>query len=393
MAKPVIDIYPQSRTPELDRQEFQNPSAIFRGTPFWAWNNKLDLPQLQRQIDCLKEMGLGGYHMHCRSGMDTDYMSPEFLEIVKGCVEYGKSKGMISWLYDEDRWPSGAAGGLVTQDHAFRSRHLLLTATAYTGQQGADLGDSSARGSRTENGRLLARYDVVLDAAGTLKEYRRLADDDQPRGQIWYAYLEVAGDNPWFNGQAYVDTLNPKAIAKFVEVTHQRYYDTLKEYIGKEVPAIFTDEPQFTHKGQFRTAHDTRDVLLPWTDDLLETFAAAYDQRLENHLPELFWELPHHQPSLARYRYHDHVAERFAQAFADTCGNWCQKHGLALTGHMMEEPTLQTKTAAIGDCMRSYRSFQIPGIDMLCDAHEYTTAKQAQSATHQYGRPGVLSEL
>lgn len=30
---------------------------------------------------------------------------------------------------------------------------------------------------------------------------------------------------------------------------------------------------------------------------------------------------------------------------------------------------------------------------MLCDRREFTTAKQAASATHQYGYPGVLSEL
>ena len=64
-----------------------------------------------------------------------------------------------------------------------------------------------------------------------------------------------------------------------------------------------------------------------------------------------------------------------------------------LTGHMMEEPTLQSQTAALGEAMRSYRSFQLPGIDMLCDWREYTTAKQAQSAAHQFGCPGVLSEL
>ena len=39
-----------------------------------------------------------------------------------------------------------------------------------------------------------------------------------------------------------------------------------------------------------------------------------------------------------------------------------------LTGHMMEEPTLRlSQTAALGETMRSYRSFQLPGIDMLCD--------------------------
>ena len=60
---------------------------------------------------------------------------------------------------------------------------------------------------------------------------------------------------------------------------------------------------------------------------------------------------------------------------------------------MMEEPSLESQNAAVGDCMRSYRGFGLPGIDMLCDSREFTTAKQCQSAVHQYGREGMLSEL
>ena len=69
--------------------------------------------------------------------------------------------------------------------------------------------------------------------------------------------------------------------------------------------------------------------------------------------------------SQIRYQYHDHICERFASAFADTIGTWCKEHNLMLTGHMMEEPTLKSQTAALGEAMRSYRSFQLPGIDML----------------------------
>ena len=87
------------------------------------------------------------------------------------------------------------------------------------------------------------------------------------------------------------------------------------------------------------------------------------------------------------------LAQRFAEAFSDTLGEWCESHGIALTGHMMEEPTLQSQTAAISEAMRHYRGFQIPGIDMLCDSREYTTAKQAQSAVHQFGRNEMTSEL
>ena len=128
-------------------------------------------------------------------------------------------------------------------------------------------------------------------------------------------------------------------------------------------------------------------------DDFEDTFQACYGHSILNHLPELFWELPDGAVSRFRYEYHDHVTERFAAAYADTVGAWCRKHGIAMTGHMMEEPTLQRQTAAMGEVMRSYRAFDIPGIDMLCDQRELSTAKQAESAAHQYGRIGVMSEL
>lgn len=54
---------------------------------------------------------------------------------------------------------------------------------------------------------------------------------------------------------------------------------------------------------------------------------------------------------------------------------------------------MKSQTAALGEAMRSYRSFHIPGIDILCDSRELTTAKQAQSAVHQYGREGMVSEI
>ena len=51
-----------------------------------------------------------------------------------------------------------------------------------------------------------------------------------------------------------------------------------------------------------------------------------------------------------------------------------------LTGHMMAEATLESQTRALGEAMRAYRSFDIPGIDILANRYEHSTAKQAQSA-------------
>ena len=381
-------------------KEFENPSARFRGAPFWAWNGKLDRDTLLKQVEYFKEMGLGGFTMHCRTGLDTPYLSEEFLEMVRACVKCAGELGMKAYLYDEDRWPSGFGGGEVTKEDRYRARCLVFTTVrAQDREQEEDLAASAswARGGATRDGKFLASYRVVLEN-GYLKEYRKLAAAAEAaareRGDtVWYAYLELSPKSPWYHHQSYVNTLDKKAIMRFLETTHEKYYKAVGEEFGGVIPSIFTDEPQFVHKQTFGRAEDQKDVVIPYTDDFEVTYKKAYGESFLEHLPEVFWELPDGAVSLTRYRYHDHLAERFARAYADTLGRWCRKHKIALTGHMMEEPTLHSQTAALGEAMRHYRGFQVPGIDILCDSREYTTAKQAQSAAHQLGKNEVTSEL
>lgn len=385
-------LYPKNQEP-LTEELFQNPTSEYRGTPFWAWNCQMTEEKITTIVDALKDMGMGGGHIHCRTGMNNPYMSQEFLDLVKDAHKKFKDRQMITWLYDEDRWPSGAGGGLVTKDPEYRIRFLVFSPKPLEDVPESNL-SSSGQAVRSENRRLLARYQVVLEE-GWLKDYKRLEEGEavSPEACEWFAYLEISGNNPWFNNQSYVNTLDKKAIQRFIEVTHEAYYKELGEEFGKSIPAIFTDEPQFCHKTRLNYAADQMEVIIPYTDDLEETFTETYGHSLLDSLPELFWERQEEMVSQIRYQYHDHICERFASAFADTIGTWCKEHNLMLTGHMMEEPTLKSQTAALGEAMRSYRSFQLPGIDMLCDSRELSTAKQAQSASHQFGCPGVLSEL
>jgi hypothetical protein len=376
---------------------FIEPQAMFRGAPFWSWNCRLDKDELLRQIDVFAEMGIGGFHMHPRTGLEDEYLGSEYMDRIRLCCETARQKGMHAWLYDEDRWPSGFAGGLVTQDPAFRSRYLLITPVPY-GADDRRLKETGTRagGGRNEQGRLLARYAIKLQN-GCLTQYRRLKQDEapDPDATVWYTFLEVSTPCPRFNNQAYIDTLNPEAIKRFIGITHERYRQVVGKYFGDTIPAIFTDEPQFPAKGRLSHPDAGHDINLPFTENLPETFRKTYGVHLLDIVPELIWELPDDQASVWRYRYHDHVAERFADAFADTVGGWCRKNGIALTGHMMHEDTLESQTHCLGEAMRSYRGFDIPGIDVLCDRMEenYNTAKQAQSAAHQFGCPGILSEL
>ncbi len=379
------DIY-ESEQDRRFESVFADPGAIYRDAPFWAWNCELRPDQLKRQILNFKRMGMGGFHMHSRTGLVTPYLSPEFMERVRECVETAKAEGMLAYLYDEDRWPSGTAGGMVTKDPKLRARYLLLTPL-----KRAEPPDSA----NDDSGRLLACYSVMLDADGALAAYRRLEADEPPDSgaEKFYLYRMVESPQPWFNGQSYADTLNPAAVRKFVEITHEAYFRAVGGEFGRTVPLIFTDEPQFSRKTALRFAREKRDVSMPFTDDLPDTYRRAYRADFFATFPELIWELPGGRFSQARYRYHDHVAERFSSAYADTIGTWCEKHGIGLSGHLMEEPTLESQTRSLGEAMRSYRAFHLPGNDMLCDWMEFNTVKQAASASHQYGRGGVISEL
>ena len=91
---------------------FQNANLqAYRSIPFWSWNDKLDKEKLVDQIKWMKSQGMGGYFMHARTGLVTEYLSDEWFEYIDACIDAGNELGMDSWVYDENGWPSGFVGG------------------------------------------------------------------------------------------------------------------------------------------------------------------------------------------------------------------------------------------------------------------------------------------
>lgn len=396
--------YEKSRE-EFRPEDFRDPGNEYRGCPFWAWNTGLDKDTLLKEIDELEEMGMGGAHIHSRVGLDTPYMGEEFMSYVKACNEKMVSRDMRCCLYDEDRWPSGTAGGMVTKDHRYRSRFLVVEPEDMTcDSEQAFL--SAAGAVRSDERTLIAEYEIEQSVTGRLTgytvtmpgaaegKYIEFSADDTEEGRQksqWKAYLEVSGDTPWFNNEAYVNTLDKAAMDRFVELTHERYYSELKDSFGKSIRSVFTDEPQMCLKEILTEPFEKRPVIMPFTDDLDDTFRKKYGFSLIERIPELVWETE--SISKARLFYHRHLVERFSEAFGDNVGEWCNRHGIGLTGHMMNEWTLFSSTSAVGEVMRPMKHFAIPGMDMLCDRRELTTAKQVQSISRQMGREGVMSEI
>ena len=365
---------------------FQNPTSEYRGAPFWAWNTKLRKEELCEQIDCFREMGFGGFFMHSRSGMATRYLGEEFLSRVQDCIAYAEENEMKAYLYDEDRWPSGSAGGYVTREKSYRQKQICFSMKCPQEFR-------KEYGSKEREPCFLSAYDIELDEKGRLAGYERIAGETEAVHEKWYVYVLSKPCCGYHNGYTYADTMNPVAVDAFLDSTYQVYKNTLGGKFGTSVPAIFTDEPNYGRFTFKKFARDGEDAFFPWSEGVSGAYRERYGRDVLEALPELIWNRMDDAPSTARYRFYAVISELFASSYCDRIGRWCCGNGITFTGHVLDEGALLSQMCAVGDAMRTYREFTLPGVDMLCNDTEFTTAKQAQSAAHQYGRRGIASEL
>ncbi len=360
---------------------WDNPPAEFRGAPFWSWNARLDPDRLCRAIESMHEAGMGGFFMHSRYGLQTPYLSDEWFRCVAACVEKARELGMKAYLYDEDRWPSGSAGGIVTRKHPeFGMRALIAT----------------GEGEPAEDAERLASFAVTLDDTGRLVGYEPVDDPAScPPGTKPLSFDAIAlKPRGNFNDAPYLDTLNPEAVLEFLHVTHQAYADRYGRDFGGVIPAIFTDEPNCFNCSRWHDGVPEDGFALVWTPEMPRAFRKRRGYDLRDHLPELVYPDADGDFAKVRHDFYRTATELFVEAFSRQIGRWCDKHDLPLTGHMLAEERLESQIRVVGACMPHYEHFGWPGIDILRDqADELITAKQCTSVADQLGRPRVLSEL
>ena len=313
--------------------------------------------------------------MHSRVGLDTEYLGKEWFNCIRACVDEAEKLGMNAWLYDEDRWPSGCAGGLVTTDDRFKMKELR----AECAPDAATLSNS---------GNTVGCYLAILDTEKRIvKHYRRIsspADTIPDKGEVFVRlYWKNQEKSTWFNGETYLDTMNPEAVKAFITSTHEKYRQETGNKFGNVIPGIFTDEPNFLHFSA---------MAMPWTPDMPEKFQEKYHCDMVDKLIELFYE-PSGRLSRVRWQFFNLATELFVNAFARQIGNWCAENDLKFTGHVLCEDSLTAQAATVGAAMRFYEYMQIPGIDLLTEIWNiFTTVKQCTSAARQFGKIQRLSE-
>ncbi len=311
--------------------DFKNVPKKYRPVPFWSWNEKLSVDESLRQTALMDDVGIGGYFMHARGGLQTEYMGEEWFENIAACVDECQKRGMYAWAYDENGWPSGFGGGEVTaKGEAFWQKYLRV--------QAADADRSK------------------------IPENRIIFADD-----TYCFYYEV---NPF-----YVDTLSAEVTADFIREIYQPYCTRF----GDSFAGFFTDEPQISRNG------------IPWSLTLPTQYKKAYGESLEAVLPCLFHPVGDYEA--VRVKFWKLITELFSKNFLKQIHDFCQAHNVQFTGHLVLEESLSAQLITNGACMPHYEYFDIPGMDWLGrPIFPCLTPLQVGSAAAQMGKKQVLSE-
>lgn len=174
---------------------FKDIPKKYRPIPFWSWNDKLDTNETKEQVHKMDDAGIGGFFMHARGGLQTEYMGDEWFQNVESAIGASEETGMSAWAYDENGWPSGFGNGYVNgKGIKYQQKYLRITDT-----------------EPTEN--------VIAKC-----------------GEHWF-YFDV---NPF-----YVDTLDREVVAEFIDYAYKPYYEKYRN----RIEGFFTDEPQISRNG------------------------------------------------------------------------------------------------------------------------------------------------
>ncbi len=355
------------------RDAFRNPSAQYRSYPFYSLNDRLYAEELQRQVHEMHRQGMGGVFLHSREGLETEYMGEEWFSSIETVIQAAKDAGMYVWLYDEDRFPSGGAGGQVqrTNREAFGAKAMTL-----------ELGNSMPRKDET------AYYFAVCTEGNKVISCRKISGAEMKleKDEVPAIFrIELSKPCEWFNGEAPADNMNPHAVACFIEKTHEKYRKRFGGEFGKTVKGIFTDEPNIA---DFRASYTDGRDWIPWTDGFGDFFEERCGYKIEDYLPYIYFEGSRSKET--RHDYWHMVAERFCEAYSRQIGIWCEENELIFTGHYMAESVLGSAVRMSGAVMPHYMYQKMPGIDILSEqTYEYLTVKQLSSVANQLGRRSI----
>jgi hypothetical protein len=322
------------------RKEFAAPDRAYASAPLWVWNDMMTDEEIANTLQALAAQDVRQAFVHPRPGLMTPYLSEEWFRLWKVALVEAEKLGMNIWIYDENSYPSGFAGGHVPDT----------------------MPESRGKGLTVRETRKIDNLPESMLAAYRLEEgvYRNITDEAKaghaaPDRDYLLIGIKQTGPSPWFGGKWYVDLLHPGVTEQFLKLTLEPYRQHLGEEFGKRLPGSFTDEPHLAPAGG-----------LHWTDDLPAVFEKRWGYSLIDNLPYLF--KPVGDWKKVRHDYYQTLLELFIERWAKPYFEYCTKNGLEFTGHYWEHEWPNCGSAPDNMAMGAWQ--QRPGIDILFNQYD-----------------------
>ncbi len=382
------------------KRQFANPDNRFRFAPFWFLNHELNEAETRWQVREMNEHGVGGFILHARHGLITPYLGDGWMDNLAAAIDEASKLGMKAYLYDENNWPSGPADGQV-----FHENPQYRMSACYLSEE-FDVSSQKVEREIDTGDELLAVIAVPLEdgqPVGFPEDCLNLVDYVEGQTLTWQAdsdYRVFVFVREWdkrggfFDG--YVDTLNAKAIARFIELTHVRYAQCFADEFGATVDGIFTDEPHMSpHRGNS----------VVWTSNLPGEFEGRSGYSLLPVLPALFCDMG---PRTAKFRsdYRRTVTDLFASNYMKQIYDLCAPRKLNSIGHLLADGELTLSARCSGDYFQAAQWLHWGGCDYLGSRtwpeartptngqplNNIAAVKFAASTAHLMGKPVVMNE-
>ncbi len=309
--------------PEAWRAAWENPPAELR--PLQIVHGVPEKQATLEGMESYREAGLGG--IVCNVNF-SEYLRNEthwgtFLK----AVEASHAAGLTTWIYDEDGYPSAAAGGLVLEANP----------------------DLEA---------LVLAYDASRPDPFVLRR----------------AYEFTHASNNFYAKRRYPNLIEDAATRLFLEKTHDAYAKRLGDNLSQWITAFFTDEPSLMavdlgplDKGKTVDAPDPNAKPLPtvpWCSDMAKLYQERYSQDLMAQRLSLF-QGDTDPDKQVRRQFWKLVSELVSERFTGRIQEWCHAHKVASSGHLLHEESLVHHVPLYGDSLLCLSRMDIPGMDML----------------------------
>ena len=358
---------------EILQKVFRQPTKEYGTIPFFVWNDKMTKEEIAQSMQDFKDAACGGVIVHPRPGLITEYLSDDWFDLFSYTVEKGKELGLLVWIYDENSYPSGFAGGHVPAEMP----------ESYNQGQGLKPLETDVIPPDYK------KYFLILkQEKENFQDITSAADDEMGKQGSYFLFEKTFyPKSGWFGGYSYVDLLYPGVTEKFLQVTMSKYEQISGDDFGKTIPGVFTDEPEINSPGGIR-----------WTPDLFDVFREQWGYDLKENLPSLFRQVGDWKK--IRHNYAKTMLWLFTERWSKPASTYYAQYGLKFTGHYWEHgwPSMQLGP----DNMAMYAWHSVPGIDMLFNQFDekspnaqfgnIRSVKEVASVANQYGRPRVLSE-